>query len=282
MQVIKHPNDIYKVTQSSRKQEKTIGLVPTMGALHAGHFYLIKEARQANDILVVSIFVNPLQFNNQEDFVNYPRTLDSDLKALESLNVDYVFAPSEEEMYPTSPEATIDFGRMASVMEGEFRPGHFAGVGLVVAKLFNLINPNSAYFGKKDLQQYLLIKRMVCDFNLPVTVIGVPIVREESGLAMSSRNRRLTDAGACTATKIYGGLSLARELWKNNRTPEETKNAVIDFYREQDGLQLEYVHIVNPDNLVDISGTDSTEAVMCVACYVEGIRLIDNLYLRQD
>ncbi|MEQ8472086.1 MAG: pantoate--beta-alanine ligase [Marinoscillum sp.] len=282
MQVIKHPNDIFGLTHSYRKQGKSIGLVPTMGALHAGHFHLVKMAREVCDVLVVSIFVNPLQFNNKEDLINYPRTLDEDLKALSTLEADLVFVPSEEEMYPSQPEVSIDFGRMSAVMEGEFRPGHFSGVGLVVAKLFNLTSPTHAYFGIKDLQQYLLVKRMVSDLNIPVVVIGVPIVREESGLAMSSRNGRLSPDGLDLAAKIYAGLALARSSWENGQSAEETKNVVIDFYNMQEGLQVEYVHLVDPDNLVEVTLNDSQAAVLCVACYVEGVRLIDNLYLRQD
>lgn len=282
MQVYNLPAEIFKETQHLRFQGKSIGLVPTMGALHAGHFYLVNQAREENDILAVSIFVNPLQFNNQEDLDNYPRMLEQDLAHLEKLGVDMVFAPSEEAMYPEKPQVAIDFGRMERVMEGEFRPGHFSGVGVVVTKLFNLMHPTRAYFGKKDMQQYLLVKRMVEDLSQPVEIVGVPIVRERSGLAMSSRNQRLSAVGLEIASSIYKGLSLAKHAWGENKSPKETKRAVNAFYKEQKGLSIEYLNIVSPNDLEDLQDNVNQPAVICVAGFVEGVRLIDNLYLRQD
>ncbi|MAE87726.1 MAG: pantoate--beta-alanine ligase [Flammeovirgaceae bacterium] len=282
MQVYSIPAEIFNETQRLRFQEKSIGLVPTMGALHEGHFHLVKQARKENDILVVSIFVNPLQFNNQEDLDNYPRTLEEDLFQLEKLGVDLVFTPTVESMYPDKPQVSIDFGKMERVMEGEFRPGHFSGVGVVVTKLFNLCCPTRAYFGKKDMQQYLLVKRMVEDLSQPVEIIGVPIVREKSGLAMSSRNQRLSTHGLEIASVIHEGLSIAKQEWDNSKSPEETKITVNAFYKQQEGLSIEYINIVSPHNLEDLKENLNQPAVICVAGFVEGVRLIDNLYLRQE
>lgn len=282
MQVINLPEEILSHTQSIRSLGKSIGLVPTMGALHDGHFHLVKKARSENDVLVVSIFVNPIQFNNQEDFEQYPRTLEQDIQSLKEFGVDVVYAPSESDMYPARPQVSIDFGNMERVMEGAFRPGHFSGVGIVVAKLFNQTNATSAYFGKKDMQQYLLVKRMVADLSIPIKIVGVPIVRENSGLAMSSRNQRLTADGLHKASYLYKGLVLAEECWSKNQGPEETKSALNAFYNELSGLSIEYISIVSPDTLEELHLNKNEPAVICVAAYVEGVRLIDNLYLRQD
>ncbi len=282
MQVLNLPVEIFDHTWSLKIQGKSIGFVPTMGALHEGHFHLIKRAREENEIVVVSIFVNPLQFNRDEDFNNYPRSVDQDLVHLRKLGVDVAYVPSERAMYPELPQIKLDFGLMEQVMEGEFRPGHFSGVGVVVAKLFNHCNPTRAYFGLKDLQQYLLVKRLVSDLSLPLDIVGVPIVREESGLAMSSRNQRLSQEGKRIARTIYQGLILARQLWEDKSSSDETNQTVNAFYREQKGLSMEYVQIVSPNTLRPLENNKLEPAVICVAGYVEGVRLIDNLYLRQD
>ena len=282
MQVLNLPVEIFNHTLSLKSQGKSIGLVPTMGALHEGHFHLIKRARQENDVLVVSIFVNPLQFDKKEDFDKYPRAVDQDLDHLRKLGVDVAYVPSEQDMYPELPQIKLDFGYMERVMEGEFRPGHFSGVGVVVTKLFNQCNPTRAYFGLKDLQQFLLVKRLVQDLSLPLDIVGVPIVREKSGLAMSSRNQRLSQEGREIAGSIYQGLLLAKNLWMDKSSSDETNQAVNAFYKEQRGLSTEYVQIVSPDTLRPMENNADQPAVICVAGYVEGVRLIDNLYLRQD
>jgi len=280
MQVIHLPHDILDFSLKCRINHQKIGFVPTMGALHQGHYSLVQTARELNDIVVVSIFVNPLQFNNSSDLTNYPRTLASDLEALERLGVDVVYLPSESDMYPQKPEVSVGFGNMAKVMEGQFRPGHFDGVGVVVAKLLHQVFPHRAYFGLKDLQQYLLIKRMTDDLSFPTEIIGLPIVRENSGLAMSSRNRRLSKAGFDTAANIYKGLLKGEESWRSGKSPNETLSSVFDFYKSVNGLDVEYVQIVNPSDLTDVEDNLSQSVAICVAGYVEGIRLIDNLYLR--
>ncbi len=282
MQIIEHPSAIYEYCDSLRSRGKKIGFVPTMGALHEGHFSLIRKAKLENEIVVVSIFVNPLQFNNQADLDKYPRPLTQDLDALEHEEVDVVYKPSPESMYPTGNEVKISFGRMAEVMEGKFRPGHFDGVGVVVTKLFNHVIPHQAYFGLKDLQQFLLIQRMVADLSIPVAVFGLPTVREKSGLAMSSRNQRLSDIGRSTAASIYKGLLKGKSRWDSGSNPEETKNEIEQFYLDTPGLEVEYVNIVNPHDLTEVKSNHQQSIAICVAAYVEGIRLIDNLYLRQD
>ncbi|REE05845.1 pantoate--beta-alanine ligase [Marinoscillum furvescens] len=281
MQVIQSPGEVQKLTLDHKFQRKSIGLVPTMGALHQGHFSLIEKARRSTDVVVVSIFVNPLQFNNTEDLQNYPRTLQKDLDALEKLGVDIAYTPSEDAMYTNKPVVSIDFGELAIPMEGGFRPGHFGGVGVVVAKLFHQTHPDKAYFGLKDLQQFLLIRKMSQDLSFPVEVIGMPIIREESGLAMSSRNQRLSDKGKLQAAALYQGLQLAKSQWKLKSSPEETKKTAIAFYNQQEGLTIEYFEIVDPETL-QTAENHTEQVAMCVAGYVEGVRLIDNLYLRQD
>ena len=282
MQVIKSPNDILRLSSALRIKGKQIGLVPTMGALHQGHLSLVEKSIADNDQTIVSIFVNPLQFNNPEDLKIYPRTLDEDLELLKRWGVGIVYAPGEQDMYPEPPIVSIDFGKQAQTMEGTFRPGHFEGVGVVVAKLFHQCHPHRAYFGLKDLQQFLLIRKMACDLSFSVEVIGSPIIREASGLAMSSRNQRLSEQGKSVASIIFQGLKLAKEAWQTGLTPDETKRQVIDLYNNTKGLSIEYLHIVNPDTLIDLTQNKGQKVAFCVAGYVEGIRLIDNLYLWQD
>jgi pantoate--beta-alanine ligase len=272
--------EIQSYLNARKRSGDTIGLVPTMGALHEGHMSLINEARKC-DVVVVSIFVNPLQFNMAEDLAKYPRQLNQDVAFLED-RCDVLFAPSEKEMYKNEPKVAIDFGKMGNVLEGEFRPGHFSGVGVVVAKLLNIIQPDSAFFGLKDLQQFLLIRQMVNELSMPINIIGCPIIRENTGLAMSSRNVRLSDSGRTVATSIYAGLQLAGELVKNKSTISETKKKVLSFYKSVDGLEVEYLEFVN-DSMEILSEVDrNANMAVCVAAYVEGVRLIDNLYLRSE
>lgn len=282
MLLVTSPEDILKRSTAYRRSGNRVGLVPTMGALHEGHLSLVRRSSELNDITIVSIFVNPLQFNNSADLNNYPRTLDSDLEMLEDMGVDYVFSPGEDDMYKSKPIIRIDFGELANRMEGEFRPGHFDGVGVVVAKLFHLCNPSSAFFGLKDLQQYLLVQKMVEELSFQIEVVGMPIIRETSGLAMSSRNKGLSDQGLTIAAKIFQGLKVAEESWKTLIQPDETKRRVISFYREISGLEIEYFQCVDPDTLQELTENKLQPVAFCVAGYVEGIRLIDNLYLRQD
>lgn len=282
MQVIDTPNDILRYSREIKGQHKRIGLVPTMGALHAGHMALVEQSLQENDFTIASLFVNPLQFNSEEDLKAYPRDLHTDLSMLEKAGVDFVYAPSENSMYETTPMVSVDFGPLGVRMEGAYRPGHFKGVGVVVSKLFHHCEPDVAYFGLKDLQQFLLIRKMAHDLSFPVKVVGHPIIREASGLAMSSRNQRLSSQGLVISANLYKGLLIAKSTWDNKGAPNETKIAVNDFYKGIDGLEIEYFHIVEPETLIDVESNNHQSVAFCVAGYVEGIRLIDNLYLRQD
>lgn len=280
MLIYDNVSEIRAYLSGIRQSGKTIGLVPTMGALHNGHLTLINEAKKC-DVVVVSIFVNPLQFNQTEDLDKYPRQLESDIEMLKPL-CDVLFVPSEVSMYDSVPEVSLDFKEMGRVLEGAFRPGHFNGVGVVVTKLFNIIQPDFAYFGLKDLQQYLLIKQMVKDLSIPVEIVGCPIARETSGLAMSSRNLRLSERGKEKAAHLYEGLSMAKELVEKNKPLPETKSEVMGFYKSVDGLEIEYLEFVDQSLKIQSTLPNGQQVAICVAGYVEGVRLIDNLYLRSE
>ncbi len=281
MLVVQDPYALSREVEKHSKNDEIIGLVPTMGSLHEGHLGLIKASLEQSHFTVVSIFVNPLQFNKKEDLDAYPRNLEEDLKLLEAQGVDAVFNPPESTLYKSRPKVSFDFGELDKVLEGEYRPGHFKGVGIVVSKLFNLVKPDKAFFGLKDLQQYLIIKQLTRDLSYDIEIVGVPTAREKSGLALSSRNSRLSDHGQHIASGIYKGLKHAEGLIKKGVTPPEIKESSIEFYKTISGLEIEYFEIVEDQGLSAIETFDGLESVaVCVAAYVEGIRLIDNLYLR--
>jgi len=252
-----------------------------MGALHIGHSALVKQSLIHNDCTIATLFVNPLQFNNQEDLDKYPSTFDNDFKLLADLGCDYLFAPSTSIMYKNKPLIKIDFGGFDHVLEGEFRPGHFSGVGVVVAKLLNMARPTNAYFGLKDLQQFLLIKRMVDDLSIPVNIQGVPTVRATSGLALSSRNLRLSDKGLEIASKIYETLIIIAEQIRNEKGYSSALQIGANFIEKEKDITVEYLELVDPNTLKK-PNKNIADVAICFAGYVEGIRLIDNLYLRQD
>lgn len=260
---------------------KTIGFVPTMGALHDGHLSLIKKSIAQNDFTVASIFVNPLQFNNASDLDNYPRVIDEDLDLLARNNVDLIFTPSEKDLYPTKPVVSINFGSLSKRLEGQYRKGHFEGVGIVVSKFLHMVTPDRAYFGLKDLQQFILIKRMCEDLSFNCEIVGVETVREESGLALSSRNRRLSNEGLQVATVIIKGLLFIKTAIEKGEPFDQLMHDAKVLFQEQSGFQLEYLEAVDPSTLDSVEDYFSlTELAICVAGYVEGVRLIDNLYLR--
>ncbi len=268
---------LYQYLRSVRF-EQTIGFVPTMGALHEGHTTLIETARRDNDVVVSSIFVNPVQFNNPDDLARYPRTLEEDCQKLEAAGCDVVFAPSATEMYPESPLLKLSFGELETVMEGAFRPGHFNGVGIVVAKLFNMVQPDRAYFGQKDLQQVAVIRRLIRDLNFPVELIRCPTVREVDGLAMSSRNRNLTPAEREQAPTLFKALTLAHDLLTDGRSATEVKAAVTALFERNPDFRLEYVEVVNADTLQPVSETLAPgQTAICLAAHLGKVRLIDNL-----
>ena len=240
-------NELFEV----RKEGKKIGLVPTMGALHQGHASLVKRSVKENDVTVVSVFLNPTQFNDKADLERYPRNLDADCKLLEECHADYVFAPSVKEMYPTPDNRQFNFPPVTTVMEGAKRPGHFNGVCQVVSRLFYIVRPDRAYFGEKDWQQIAVVKRLVKYINMNVEIVECPIVREADGLAMSSRNSLLTPAERAIAPNIYKVLKESVEYSKNH-TVEETHNKVVNDINAIDGLEVEYFEIVDGNTLLDV------------------------------
>lgn len=262
-------------------EKKAVGLVPTMGALHEGHLSLIQKALSENDIVVVSIFVNPTQFNNAEDLEKYPRNLSGDIKTIERLSQEVViFAPEISEMYESTPKAiSFDFGGLDKVMEGKFREGHFQGVATIVEKLFELVKPTRVYFGEKDYQQILIIKSMLEQRKLPVTLVPCPIVREESGLAMSSRNERLSPEGRKQAAFIYSVLQEAQKLFTTAEVAE-VEAFVKEQFSQKEGFDLEYFTITKADTLEEVKEKKSSESYRAfITVYVEGVRLIDNIAL---
>lgn len=268
--------EVKNFIQDTKLQGKTIGFVPTMGALHHGHIELVKKADSENDITIVSIFVNPIQFNNPEDLAKYPRTLDSDVEKLKETNCKVVFAPSAEEMYPEPDTTEFDFGKLDKVMEGQFRPGHFRGVAVVVKKFFEIVEPDKAYFGEKDYQQLAIIKKMVQMLKLPVQIIPCPIVRETDGLAMSSRNARLTPKTREAAPTIYKSMVDACDDY-SWFTPQGISGLVSTYIELNPELKVEYALVVDAETLQPIiEWTDAAHAILCVAVFAGEIRLIDN------
>lgn len=260
-----------------RDTGKTIGFVPTMGALHEGHATLVKQCVRENDVTVVSVFVNPTQFNNPDDLRLYPRTPEKDWQLLESIGADIVFAPTVEEMYPEPDSRQFDFGGLAQVMEGAFRSGHFNGVAQVVSKLFEIVQPHVAYFGEKDFQQLAIVKKMVQQLKLPVKVMGVPTVREANGLAMSSRNQRLSDAERENASAIYRILRESTSLM-SQKSPNQISSWVKEAINNVTGLRVEYFAIADAYSLQPISNwKEADEVIGCTAVYCGDVRLIDNI-----
>jgi len=261
------------------KDGKTIGFVPTMGALHEGHLKLIRQAAAENDFVAVSIFVNPIQFNNPDDLAKYPRTLEADLQKLEGTGCRLVFAPSVQEMYPEPDNTEFDFGQLDKVMEGKFRPGHFRGVAVVVKKLLEIVTPHKAYFGEKDFQQLAIIKTMVSMLKMPVTIVPCPIVREPDGLAMSSRNTRLTVEERAEATTLYKVLKAIKENY-SWFTPGGVKQLATGEIQESRFFRVEYVDVVDTETLQPFEDwPDAEHAVVCVAAFIGSVRLIDNIVL---
>lgn len=266
-----------------RAAGKKIGLVPTMGALHEGHASLVKRSVADNDVTVVSVFVNPTQFNDKNDLKNYPRTLEADCTLLSSLGADYVFAPSVEEVYPEPDTRSFSYPPIDTVMEGARRPGHFNGVCQIVSKLFYMVRPDRAYFGEKDFQQIAVVRAMVNDLKIPVELCPCPIVREESGLALSSRNSLLTDAEKRTAVCISQALKTSVEFAKSH-TVEETHDFVVGALNATKGLEVEYFEIVNGITLQSVSSWDDADYVVgCITVYCGSrpVRLIDNIKYKQ-
>ena len=265
-------------TKLNEAREKgSIGLVPTMGALHEGHLSLIQRARKENDTVVVSVFVNPTQFNNPTDLVTYPRTEEADVALLEKAGVDYAFIPTVEEIYPEPDTRVFELGPVAEVMEGAMRPGHFNGVAQIVSKLFDFTRPTRAYLGEKDFQQIAVIRRMVELEGFDLEIVDCPIKREADGLAMSSRNVRLTPEQRAIAPAIHRTLE-SSVCWAKDHTVEQTKRYVIDELNSMPQMQVEYYEIVDALTMQPISDWDQTkQAVGCVTVFCGDVRLIDNI-----
>jgi pantoate--beta-alanine ligase len=267
--------------QQALKEERLrglkVGFVPTMGALHKGHLSLVEKASAMCDIVVVSIFVNPTQFNDKNDLANYPRTLESDIKLLSTVRCNYIFSPSIEEVYPVSDTRKFNFGALESVMEGAFRPGHFNGVAQVVSRLFSIVLPDMAFFGQKDFQQLAIIKEMVRMMNLPIEIVPCAIVRESDGLAMSSRNKLLHPEHRNCAPVIYQALKEAKEL-AHSKSVTTVKEYVLTRINANDLLQVEYFEIVDDTTLIPVENwSDPGTKVGCIAVFAGKIRLIDNI-----
>ncbi len=280
MKIFEKKNDLKKFLQKFREGKKTIGFVPTMGALHNGHLALISRAKKENDIAVCSIFVNPTQFNNKEDLKKYPRTLKKDISLLKKQKCDVLFVPDEKEIYPendTSNNLEIDFGSLDKMMEGKFRPGHFKGVAIVVNKLFKIAMPHKAYFGEKDFQQLAIIKKMTKNLKHNIDIVSCATVREKDGLAMSSRNTRLSIQERKVAPFIYKILKEAKNRVAKF-SPYEIKNWAENQFELNKNFRLEYFEISDAETLQAIKKWNKKKsAVACVATYLGNVRLIDNI-----
>ena len=277
MEIVKLVADIKAIISKFKAEGKTVGFVPTMGALHDGHLSLTEASVNNNDVTVVSIFVNPSQFNNPNDLKTYPRCIEDDLEKLSRYNPDLIFIPEVEEIYPEPDNRIFDFGHLDKVMEGKHRPGHFNGVAQVVSKLFDIVNPDNAYFGQKDFQQIAVIKQMVKDLKLGVNIIPCPIIREKDGLAMSSRNLLLSEDQRKNACKISETLFKARNL-----APEleitQLKDWVIEEINKNPYLAVEYFEIVDDTSLMPVTSWDeANEKIGCITVQVGKVRLIDNV-----
>lgn len=282
MNVVTTISDLKRAVSAARGNGKTVGLVPTMGALHNGHLSLVKQACNECQFVVVSIFVNPTQFNNPDDLRTYPRTLDKDVAFLtENSRCDIVFAPSAEEIYPEPDTRQFDFGELATVMEGKFRPGHFNGVGQIVSKLFMYVEPDKAYFGQKDFQQLAIIRKMTADLKFNIDVVACPIVREADGLALSSRNALLTDEMRHTAPFIAKALAQSVKL-SSEMTPAQTAQWVVGQINATQGLETEYYQIVDGYTLQPVnSWSEAKYIVGCITVYAGKVRLIDNVTYKE-
>lgn len=277
MKLVQTINALRAELEPLRKEGKTIGLVPTMGALHAGHASLVKRAVAENDVVVVSDFVNPTQFNDKNDLLKYPRTLDADCKLLEACGAAYVFAPSVEEIYPEPDTRTFSYPPLDTVMEGKYRPGHFNGVCQIVSKLFLIVEPTRAYFGEKDFQQLAIVREMVRKYPFDLQIVGCPIVREDDGLALSSRNARLDSVQRRQAVQISKALFTSVDYGKTH-VLSETKRFVEDSIGRAEGLRLEYFEIVGGNTLQPVHAWDESDYIVgCITVFCGDVRLIDNI-----
>lgn len=277
MKIVNSIKELRGYLAEEKQNNKRVGLVPTMGALHDGHLSLVKRCVEENAVCVVSVFVNPTQFNDKHDLETYPRTLDKDCALLEAAGCDYVFAPSVEEMYPEPDTRTFDFGTVSQVMEGARRPGHFNGVAQIVSKLFYAVEPENAYFGEKDFQQIAVIRAMVKQLNMPVAINACPILREADGLALSSRNTRLTPEQRQKAPLIARTLKEST-TFAAGKSVRETIDYVVHTINNDPVMRVEYYEIVDGNTLESIQNWSDTDyPVGCITVYCGEVRLIDNI-----
>ena len=276
MKVINKPEELQKMIEELKKEGKNVGFVPTMGALHLGHVSLIKKSVLQNDITVVSVYVNPIQFGPNEDYEKYPRPIEKDIKVCQDNKVNFLFLPTNETLYNKNFSTYIYNNNVSKIMCGITRPTHFQGVCTIVAKLFNIVMPQRAYFGLKDYQQYIIIKQMVEDLNFNIEIIGCPIVREESGIAMSSRNTYLSKEEKVQATGIYKSLCLAKQLFCEGKEIEDIKQVVEENILKIPNSKIDYIEIRNSQNLQEVTDLDKN-IVIAVAVKVGNVRLIDNM-----
>lgn len=288
MKILKKTSELKNELKRLKEEGKTIGFVPTMGALHSGHISLVKRCVSENDVCVVSVFVNPTQFNNKGDLETYPRTLEKDAELLASAHCSLLFAPDVEQIYPEPDTRVFDFGPIDKVMEGKYRPGHFNGVAQVVSRLFEIVGPGRAYFGEKDFQQLAIIREMVKCLEIPVQIVGCPIVREEDGMALSSRNMRLSDEERRKAVLISKTLLESRGLM-GEMAVAEIKDWVVRQIESEPVLKVEYYEIVDGMTMQPIDSWDETDyAVGCITvycgrkeCLSDNVRLIDNVKYKE-
>ncbi|MEJ5301733.1 MAG: pantoate--beta-alanine ligase [Thermodesulforhabdaceae bacterium] len=279
MKVVKSVMEMQQLADLWRRDGKVIAFVPTMGYLHEGHLALMKAARKEGDVLVISIFVNPIQFGPQEDYERYPRDLERDLRLAESVNVDVVFSPEVKEMYPDGFQTVVDVTELSKPLCGKSRPGHFRGVATVVTKLFNIVKPHVAVFGQKDFQQLVVIRRMVKDLNMDIRIIGHPIVREADGLAMSSRNVYLSPEERKVALRISQSIKKARRLVVQSVLEgNEILKAVVSHLCQDNALKLDYAELRDPETLEEVS-VINRPTLLAIAAFVGKTRLIDNCIL---
>jgi pantoate--beta-alanine ligase len=280
MQVFNEIAPLQAFIKAKKHEGKSIGLVPTMGALHTGHLSIIEASKVENDITICSIYVNPAQFNNAADLQKYPRTIDKDTKSLQKVECDILFCPSNHEMYGNDSLLKFEFGHLDKVMEGRFRPGHFSGVALVVSKLFNIVEPDRAYFGQKDWQQFVIIRQLVEELKFNLDLRVVPIFREADGLAMSSRNQRLGPAERQKAVVFYRALEAAKTSLLSGSSFDEVSTMVRKIVESSDLVTLEYFEIAESKNLNLLDNVKAADrAIMCIAGFVGEVRLIDNMFL---
>ncbi len=277
-QVIRSKSNLKKEIKKVKIANKSIGLVPTMGALHQGHLSLVQMSKKHYNVTVATIFVNPTQFNNKKDLLEYPKTEEADIELLRTVGCDIIFIPDAKEIYEKEVVVSLDFGYLEHILEGKHRPDHFNGVGVIVMKLFGLVEPIGAFFGQKDLQQFRIISTLVDDFDLPVKLHLAPIIRETSGLAMSSRNRRLNEAELKTASTIYYTLQLAKAQLKQGNTQGKVLENVTTIFGLEEAMELEYFEIVDAKTLQHKTMVNEGDRLaLCAAALVAGVRLIDNI-----